>query len=184
MIFAQHQVNLLVQSLEYVLRKESGHNRISCTSLAGDPLHEGHINCIHECKNYGNILVVIVNGNGFLERKKGYYVVDEITRATIIDNFKDVNYTLLWDDGTQFVDKAISILQPYAFCKGGDRKLPNISREEVIACEKIGCKMVYGVGGFDKVGNSSKMFESAVERYKLSNSDVLDKWVDGYLQTK
>ena len=45
--------------------------KIVCTSGPFDPIHPGHLSCIHESKKYGDTLVVIVNGDTMLKNKKG-----------------------------------------------------------------------------------------------------------------
>ena len=53
----------------------SNENPIYMTSGGFDPLHIGHLRCILETVDMadqdGGHVVVIVNGDGFLERKKG-----------------------------------------------------------------------------------------------------------------
>ena len=50
--------------------------KIVCTSGGFDPIHPGHITCIHESKNYGDTVVVVVNGDNFLNNKKGKPFID------------------------------------------------------------------------------------------------------------
>ena len=50
------------------------------------------------------------------------------------------------------VCKSLELVKPDIFAKGGDRTLGNIP--EVPVCEKLGIKMVFGVGG-GKIQSSS-----------------------------
>lgn len=50
--------------------------KIVWTSGGFDPLHPGHASCIVESKQYGDTLVVVVNGDSFLQRKKGKPFMD------------------------------------------------------------------------------------------------------------
>lgn len=139
----------------------SGPPRIVCTSGGFDPLHIGHVRCMQGCKNHGEICVVIVNGNGFLKRKKGFVFMDVQERMEIIAAIQGVDHIVEWDDGDQFVGGAIEILKPQVFCKGGDRASPaQMACCELEICEKINCRIEYGVGGFEKVQSSSWLVQN------------------------
>lgn len=133
----------------------------TCVTTSGgfDPLHVGHLRCIQESTHLArknNVpLVVIVNGDGFLMRKKGYAFMPEMERAEIIAAIAGVDAVVLWDDGSQFVTGALDILRPIIFAKGGDRDSAS-NVPEFDLCEKIGCKVVFGVGG-GKVQSSSDL---------------------------
>jgi len=49
--------------------------KIVATSGGYDPIHPGHTSCLLESKKFGDSLIVIVNGDGYLRRKKrpGFY---------------------------------------------------------------------------------------------------------------
>lgn len=133
-------------------------SRIVATSGGFDPLHVGHLRCIQESRRYADRLVVILNGDGFLLRKKGYVFMPQNERAELVAALGAVDDVLIWDDGSQFVHGALAILRPQLFTKGGDRSSPaQIAPEELETCRKIGCRIEYGVGGFEKVQSSSRL---------------------------
>ena len=68
--------------------------RIVCTSGGFDPLHPGHASCIIESKKHGDTLVVVVNGDGFLRRKKGKAFMDLQTRCHIVSCIREVDYVI------------------------------------------------------------------------------------------
>lgn len=132
--------------------------KIVATSGGFDCLHCGHTRCIQSSALLGDCLVVIVNGDGFLQRKKGYVFMTLGERMEIISSLRGVDHVLAWDDGTQLVDGALTILRPDIFTKGGDRSSPTcMAQAELEACEHIGCTVVYGVGGTEKVQSSSRL---------------------------
>ena len=51
-----------------LIQKDLG--RIVCASGGFDPIHPGHVSYIYESKQYGDTLVVLVNGDYFLKTKK------------------------------------------------------------------------------------------------------------------
>ena len=144
---------------------------IYCTSGGFDPLHVGHLRCIqHTAKmcqggpgGRGNagIFVVIVNGDGFLYRKKGYAFMSHHERMEIVAGIEGVDYVLGWDDGSQTVTGAIEAIKPDFFTKGGDRdSAQNVPEFEL--CKKIGCKVLFNIGG-GKIRSSSELAKAAAD---------------------
>lgn len=137
---------------------------IVVTSGGFDPLTIGHTRCILSSATYGE-LVVIVNGDDFLLRKKGYVFMPLEERMEIIASLQGVSHVVSWDDGTQYVDKALAILRPHYFTKGGDRStIDSIAEPEKRICENINCRIVLGVGGCEKVQSSSALVEQFKQR--------------------
>jgi len=137
------------------------HVPLVSTSGGMDPLHVGHVRCIKAAamlKGENGLFVVIVNGDGFLVRKKGYVFMPLEERMEMISSIKGVDFVVPWDDGTQFVTGAIEIMKPNIFAKGGDRSTAeNVPEYET--CIKIGCTVVFGIGGQQKVQSSSALIE-------------------------
>ncbi|MDF1497377.1 MAG: adenylyltransferase/cytidyltransferase family protein [Patescibacteria group bacterium] len=125
------------------------------TSGGFDPLHIGHLRCLREASELGGTLIAILNGDGFLERKKQYKFMPVDDRMEIIDGIKGVDIVIPWDDGTQFVTGAIAQIKPDIFAKGGDRALPKDIPEWDI-CQEVGCKVIFNVGG-GKIRSSSEL---------------------------
>lgn len=128
---------------------------IIATSGGFDPLHVGHLRCLREASELGGTLIVIVNGDGFLVRKKRYKFMPVEDRMEIIDGIKGVDIVIPFDDGTQFVSGAIEIIKPNIFAKGGDRAEPKDIPEWDI-CEQVGCEVVFNIGG-GKIRSSSEL---------------------------
>lgn len=135
--------------------------KLILTSGGFDPMHVGHLRCLIESASIAlksgpkTRLAVIVNGDGFLLRKKGYAFMPEDERLEIIAGVAGVNYVIPWDDGGQTVTGAIEILRPIAFTKGGDRDAAS-NVPEFDLCEKIGTRVIFNVGG-GKVQSSSSL---------------------------
>lgn len=141
---------------------------VIATSGGFDPLHIGHIRIIRQSQSLDDeavkwypqdqLLIVIVNGDGFLTRKKGKPFMKLEERMEIINAIKGVDAVVPWDDGSQTVIGALAILKPNIFTKGGDRSSSDVVPEAEI-CQQIGCKIIYGVGGTDKVQSSSDLIK-------------------------
>ena len=124
-----------------------------------DPVHVGHIRCFKESAHlkykFDNaIFVVIANGDEFLKTKKGSVFMPENERMEILHEIKGIDHVVLWYDGTQNCVGAIEKIHPTIFTKGGDRSSRDRIPEADI-CDKIMCKIMYGVGGSEKVQSSS-----------------------------
>ncbi len=140
---------------------------IYVTSGGFDPMHVGHLRCIQgtvqladDSNNWDRgIVIVIVNGDGFLERKKGYAFMPHEERMEIIAGIEGVDYVVGWDDGSQTVTGAIDIIRPNYFTKGGDR-VDADTVPEFRLCGDIGCKVIFNVGG-GKVQSSSELVDFA-----------------------
>jgi D-beta-D-heptose 7-phosphate kinase/D-beta-D-heptose 1-phosphate adenosyltransferase len=150
---------------------------IYCTSGGFDPLHIGHLKCIQhtarfcrgvDTRKLPGLFVVIVNGDGFLYRKKGYAFMPHHERMEIVAGLDGVDYVLGWDDGTQTVTGALEALRPQYFTKGGDRdSAENVPEFEL--CEKIGCQVMFNIGG-GKIRSSSQLAEAAQDGEKRVKS--------------
>lgn len=146
------------------------------TSGGFDPVHIGHLRCIQGtvkiARKMGGLTVIIVNGDGFLVRKKGKPFMSHQERMEIISGIEGVDFVVGWDDGSQTVTGCLDILRPAVFAKGGDRsdadKVP-----EFVLCEEIGCEVRFGVGGREKVQSSSDLI-SRHEKVKQEQPDDFD----------
>lgn len=150
-----------IEGLAKNLENARPYQTIVTTSGGFDPLHVGHLRCIQESKTRSDeILVVIVNGDGFLTRKKGKPFMPFEERIEIVRALRAVDFAIGWDDGSQNVIGALEILRPHIFCKGGDRSTRDQVAEADI-CEKLGITIRYGVGGSNKLQSSSTLIKNA-----------------------
>jgi len=129
-------------------------DKIVATSGGFDPIHPGHISCIIESKKFGEVLVVIVNGDHFLAKKKGRPFQDLETRSLIVSGISGVDYVVPFEiKNDQTVNKALEIIKPQVFTKGGDR-VDKASLPEWETCKKNNIKIEFNVGE-DKLWSSS-----------------------------
>jgi len=126
-----------------------------------DPLHSGHIEYFKAAASYGNILLVVVNSDAWLARKKGrsFMPIDE--RAEIISHLGMVGGVVRFDDEFDADGSAKNFIQmtlnnyPTAkvvFANGGDRTDANIPEMDI---QDPRLKFVFGVGGENKKNSSS-----------------------------
>ena len=124
-----------------------------------DPIHIGHVRHLKEAKALGDELVVILNSDAWLKKKKGYVFMRWKERKEILESIRFVDRVIPYietPDGS--VAETLKELKPDIFAKGGDRTPENMPRAEISICRKLGIKLVYGVGG-NKVQSSSWLVE-------------------------
>lgn len=119
-----------------------------------DPLHRGHIRYLRAAKKLGDELVVILNTDEFLRKKKGYVFMPYKERKEILKSIKFVDRVVRCIDKDQTVARTLERIGPQVFAKGGDRTIDNIPEAERAICQKWGIKLVFGVGG-RKIQSSS-----------------------------
>ena len=123
-----------------------------------DPLHSGHIAYFKAAKALGDILVVGVNSDAWLTRKKGSPFMPYKERSEIVRNIVGVDFVIDFDDSDNSAKRAIwMVRQSYPqnkiiFANGGDRTDANIPEMDI---QDQNLEFAFGVGGFNKVNSSS-----------------------------
>jgi cytidyltransferase-like protein len=135
--------------------------KIIISSMYGNPIHPGHVECLSLAKALGDYLIVIVNNDIQQTLKIGRVYQNEAFRSKIIFSLKPVDEIFLSIDQDPTVCKSIEAVVLSArsrwdspeiiFAKGGDRFISNIP--EVDICSRLGVSIVDGLG--DKIWNST-----------------------------
>jgi cytidyltransferase-like protein len=131
--------------------------KIVIVSGGFDPLHSGHIAYFKAARELGDKLVVAVNSDEWLTRKKGRPFMPFDERVNIIKEMKCVDQVIGFTDTDDTACHAIfQILSTklrkdkVIFANGGDRtpeNIPEMLYDEV--------EFAFGVGGEDKKNSSS-----------------------------
>jgi cytidyltransferase-like protein len=127
-----------------------------------DPLHSGHIEYFNAAKELGDKLVVGINSDAWLARKKGQAFMPWTERATIVSAMHVVDRVISFnDDDSTAIDAINQVKEIYSnheiiFANGGDRTATNIP--ETVVTNVL---FKFGVGGENK---------------KNSSSWILDEW--------
>lgn len=124
-----------------------------------DPIHVGHIRNIEEAAALGRVIIVMARDDQLI-KKKGYVFMPELERKEILEHIKNVDQVILSLDSDITSDFTLGMLKPDFFAKGGDRDSENMPQVEIDTCKRIGCEIVYGVGG-GKVQSSSSLVDKA-----------------------
>ena len=127
-----------------------------------DPLHSGHIAYFEAARKLGDMLIVGINTDEWLVRKKRKSFMDEYERLRIIESLKVVDKVVCYPDADNSSKNTITgvrAMYPNAtiiFANGGDRTKENIP-EMGLVDDKL--EFVFGVGGEYKVNSSSWILE-------------------------
>lgn len=124
-----------------------------------DPLHVGHVRMILAAKNFRSEVVIALNSDEWLLRKKGYCFMEWSERAEILRALHARVVHVDDFDGT--VCEALRRVAPAYFGNGGDRA--NSDPKEHAVCEELGIKEIFGLGG-GKVQSSSELVFRTKER--------------------
>lgn len=159
-------------------------SRVVLVTGGFDPLHSGHIEYFKAARELGDHLVVGLNSDAWLTRKKGRPFMPFEERAAIIKELSCVDEVIGFndDDGTacnaigQVLATKGSSWQ-LIFANGGDRKNTNTPEYKTYGLD-TDVKFVFGIGGDDKKNSSSwilKAWSQPTTERAWGKYTVLDK---------
>jgi D-beta-D-heptose 7-phosphate kinase/D-beta-D-heptose 1-phosphate adenosyltransferase len=123
-----------------------------------DPLHSGHIAYFKAARTLGDMLIVGLNSDEWLERKKGRAFMPWNERLCVVNNLSIVDEVYTFDDADGSAKAFIRQVRAHypdaklIFANGGDRTADNIPEMDVI---DDNIEFVFGVGGENKKNSSS-----------------------------
>ena len=129
-----------------------------------DPLHIGHVDMFEAAKELAGkdgTLVVIVNNDNWLHKKKGKIFMPQKERMRIIKSIRYVDEVVLTEHARNDTDMSVcSVLRgikPDIFANGGD-KSSSTGVPEVKLCKELGIRAIFNIGG-GKVQSSSWLLD-------------------------
>lgn len=133
-------------------------NTIVLVTGGFDPIHSGHIKYFEEAKKLGDHLIVGLNSDEWLTRKKGRPFMKWEDRLAVVKNLRGVDWTIRFDDSDNTAKDAIQKVRSkypnnkIIFANGGDRTSSNIPEMDIV---DDNLEFVFGIGGEDKKNSSS-----------------------------
>ena len=135
-----------------------------------DPVHKGHVEMFKAAKFMADQVVLGLNSDDWLTRKKGKPFMDFDERKFILESIKYIDYVFGFDDSDDTAcdiirkvnqlyntDRSVQVF----FGNGGDRT--NKSTPEIEYCKKNGVKLLFEVGG-GKIQSSSDLIKNSQEK--------------------
>ena len=141
---------------------KSQQNRIVIVSGGFDPIHSGHIAYLNAAKALGGKLIVGLNSDDWLVRKKRKAFMSFEERYAVISHLNMVDDVYSFYDGDNTAKDLILQVRArnpddiIVFANGGDRSEDKVP-ESSLADENT--FFLSGVGGDDKKNSSSKILE-------------------------
>ena len=142
---------------------------ISLVTGGFDPIHSGHLRYFEDAKTFSDRLVVGLNSNEWLIRKKGQYFLPWYERADIISHLDMVDSVISWDDADDSacgaIAKCLEISEKVIFCNGGDRIKTNTPEIKGYGDDPR-VEFKFAIGGDDKMNSSSWILNDYFNRQR------------------
>jgi cytidyltransferase-like protein len=123
-----------------------------------DPVHSGHLAYFKAARTLGDRLIVGLNSDAWLTRKKGRPFMPLQERLALVGNLNMVDEVVTYNDDDGSSSDAIRVVRArypdadIVFANGGDRTQENIPEMSV---QDPQVTFAFGVGGEDKRNSSS-----------------------------
>lgn len=139
-----------------------------------DPIHIGHVRMFERARALGDELVIILNNDNWLQKKKRHVFMPQEERKEILEALRPVDRVVLTkhkpDPSDMSVSRELRSLRPDIFANGGDRNKADAANptsslyKDINTCKELGIKMVYGVGHGGKIQSSSWLLQRYLEK--------------------
>lgn len=121
-----------------------------------DPIHVGHLRMFQNAKELvgkNGQLIVILNDDKYLLRKKGRFFMTQSDRAELVGALACVDSVYQYTSDSDDVIDALRTIKPDLFGNGGD--IDDLSKiREYDVCKELGIEMLLGLGGDNGVHSS------------------------------
>ena len=148
-----------------------------------DPVHVGHLRMFKGASKLANKVIVLLNNDDWLIKKKGKPFMNENQRKEILEEFKSIYEVIIQSSSEKSSSQAIEDFvkrnpdKKICYCNGGDRSnIKNIL--EAAICEQLNIRLEFGVGGEEKIESSSKLTKNYlgnVEERPWGNYHIIAK---------
>ena len=133
-----------IKKLKSIRSKYSKKKIVLCHGVF-DLLHVGHIDYFKTSKKHGDILVVSITSDQFVNKGPGRPAFSISNRIKFLKEISCIDYLYVSNDETS--EKIIRNLKPNFYCKGSDYSKKHIKydknlRKETYALKKVGGKFI------------------------------------------
>ena len=164
--------------------KNKNKNIVLCHGVF-DVLHYGHVLHFNEAKKFGDILIVSVTSDKFVNKGPNRPIFKLETRMKMLSSIKSIDYVVANNDQTPI--NLIKTLKPNIYCKGKDyinnnQDITGNIRKEIKAIKSVGGKIHYSsteLMSSSKIINQTNLnldikqqkFINKIKSYNLFNSN-------------
>jgi cytidyltransferase-like protein len=127
-----------------------------------DPVHVGHLRMFQSAQSLSDKVVLLLNNDEWLIKKKGKPFMNQDQRKEILNEFISISEVIIQTQSDNSSSEAIKDFvknnpnKTICYCNGGDRSnIKNILEADI--CKKLGVILEFGVGGDEKVESSSQL---------------------------
>lgn len=140
-----------------------------------DLFHIGHIRHIKFAKSHGDILVISITKDRFINKGNGKPVFNENLRAELISTIEYVDYVYISESETAI--DVINLIKPDVYCKGNEYKNIKNDLTKKIQLEINAVKKNKGITVFseDITFSSSKLLNKNFNVFTKTQSKFLEK---------
>ena len=123
-----------------------------------DPVHIGHVHLFRDARKLGTRLIVILNDDEWLRRKKGYVFMPQDERKELLEHIRWVDEVVIREPRECYdIAHMLEVLHIHIFANGGadrsdESELPS---PETTVCQRRNIAMVFDVGDTGKPQSSS-----------------------------
>lgn len=154
--------------------KHDKKKKVVMVSGGFDPIHIGHIRMFERAKALGDELVVVLNNDNWLRKKKQHVFMPERERKEILEALRVVDRVVLTkhepDPKDMSVSRELREIQPDIFANGGDRNEADAANpqsslyKDINTCKEEGIEMVFNIGDGGKIQSSSWLLKDYFEK--------------------
>ena len=148
-----------------------------------DPVHVGHLRMFRDALRFSDNVVILLNNDEWLIKKKGKPFMSQNHRKAILDEFKSIDEVIIQDSNEKSSSLAIKDFvknnpnKSICYCNGGDRSnINNILEADI--CRELGVELEFGVGGEEKIESSSQLTKNYlgnIEKRPWGNYHIIAK---------
>jgi len=130
-----------------------------------DPVHIGHVHLFREARKLGDKLLVILNDDEWLKRKKGYVFMPQNERKELLESIKWVDEVVIREPrDTYDVCHMLENLDVDIFANGGADRSNEQEIHEAAICNARNIKMIFNVGDMGKPQSSSWLVKNLAKQ--------------------
>ncbi len=176
-------INSLQSKIEKLKKKNK---KIVLCHGVFDLIHLGHINHLQSAKSFGDILVVSLTTDKYVNKGPGRPFFNEKNRAKVISNLKMVDFVVINNSATAV--SLITLLKPNIYCKGPDYKknkddITGEIKNEIKSIKRVKGKIVYTEGiTFSSSSLLNKFSDNFSDQQKKKLSKINRKYNSKYFE--